>query len=148
MKITSTVDIACTRDRVWRLLTEPERIREWNTDLIRDETLTEGPVGVGTKSRMLIREGAKEVWYDGEILEYQQPEVLTMQLTGGSLGSGPMTIRYGVSGTDGALTVRFDSDWTAHGLVLRLMEPLIALMARRNAKGAMHRLKEVAESAS
>ncbi|MDH3732690.1 MAG: SRPBCC family protein [Gemmatimonadota bacterium] len=146
MKITRSVTIDTTRERLWFFLTDQEAIKRWNTDIISDEVLTEGPLGVGTRSRIMIREGSREVEYANEIIEYDEPDRLSIRLTGGSLGDGPMTIHYVVSGSNGALDVRFDSDWEAHGVVLKLLSPLLTLMGRRNARRVMSRLKEVAES--
>ena len=146
MRIIRSVIVDATREHVWQLLTDHDQIKRWNTDVISDEVLTEGPVGPGTRTRILIREGSKQVAYDNEILEYEEPDRLGMRLTGGSLGEGPMTIRYTVSDRDGHLVVKFDSEWFGRGVMLKLMTPLITLMGHLNARRVMQRLKEVAEA--
>ena len=146
MRITRSIGVACSRDRMWFLLTDVEQIQRWVAEILDQEDLTDGPIGPGTRSRVLVREGSKEVWYDHEILMYDEPDHLEFQLAGGSLGAGPMTVGYRVTGEDGRLAVHYRADWKPHGLVLTFMTPLITIMASRNARGAMERLKELAES--
>ena len=66
---------------MWFLLTDLEQLKRWNTDIISDEPLTEGPPGPGTRSRVLIREGSKTVEYENEILVWDEPHFLEFRLT-------------------------------------------------------------------
>lgn len=146
MRIQRSIEVRCSQEHMWFLLTDPEQLKRWNTDIVREERDSD-EIGVGSRSRVLIREGAKEVWYENEILVYDEPSALTLQLRGGNLGDGPMSVAYTNRpiGPD-AVEVTFTSEWAAVGLLLKLLSPIISMAARGNAQRAMERLKAVAES--
>jgi uncharacterized protein YndB with AHSA1/START domain len=63
MMIERTADLPAPPARIWTLLTEPAQVARWITELVSDEPTTPPPHGVGTTTRMKIREGARVVEY-------------------------------------------------------------------------------------
>src|SRR5688572_8502573 len=94
MHLERTIDITGSPDRVWALLTEPDQVSRWITELVSDDPTTPPPIGVGTATRMKIREGSRIVDYETEILAYRPSSELALVMRGGSLGREPMRISY------------------------------------------------------
>jgi hypothetical protein len=57
-----------------------------------------------------------------------------------------MRVGYRLSPANGRTTLNYSSDRQAHGLMLKLMLPLIIFMSRRKSRGSLQRLKALAES--
>ena len=145
MKSDDTVLLKTTPAELWPLLVEHENIRRWNPEIVSEQALTPGPPGVGSRSSVQIREGSRVVEYVSEVLTFEPEEQLVIQLTGGSLGAGPMVITYSITPGEGHVTLRVQSQWQPVGLLLRLLAPLFAILGRRNSKAAMQRLRKIAE---
>jgi uncharacterized protein YndB with AHSA1/START domain len=146
----NTIELRTTPEHLWPLLVDPAQIRRWNPEVVRDEPLTPGPPGVGSTSAVWIREGRREVRYESEVLTFDPLERLVIRLTGGSLGEGPMLVSYAVSPSSSAdhLTLRVTGSWQPVGWVLRLLAPLLGILARRNSRAALERLRQLAEAES
>ena len=61
MKFEREIDIAASPETLWPLLSEGEQIKRWTPEMISDERLTPDPVGVGSASRVRVKEGSREV---------------------------------------------------------------------------------------
>ena len=61
MHIERTIEIDVAPAILWTLLTETEQVKRWVPELIDDVPLTDPPLRAGSASRMLIREGSREV---------------------------------------------------------------------------------------
>ena len=70
---------------------------------------------------------------------------LTIELSGGSLGKNAMQVAYVLTETSIGTSLHYASSWRPSG-VLWLLAPLIAKVARGNARKALDRLKQLAES--
>ena len=84
--------------------------------------------------------------YTSEVVAVEPRTYLEIELKGGGLGAGPMRVAYRLSADGGRTTLYCSSDWQPHGLMPKLMSPLIALMSRRNSRTCLERLKVPAES--
>ncbi len=145
MNTETSLLLRTTPEKLWPLLVEPDNIRRWNPDVVNHKPLTSGPPAVGSKSAVQIREGSRLVEYVSEVITFEPGELLVIQMTGGSLGAGPMTVSYSITPGDECLTLRVTGQWKPVGLLLRLLAPLFGVLARRNSKAAMERLKGIAE---
>lgn len=145
MLVTKTIHINMPPERLWPVLVEAAHIERWMPSLVSDEPISTGPTRVGYQSKMKIREGKNVVAYTSEITVYEPVSHLAMRLTGGNLGEGPMQVHYRLTPQEGGTQLKYESHWTAHGLLLKLMSPLIGLMSRFNANEEMKRLKAYAE---
>lgn len=145
MHIIRTVNIDAPSELIWELLTDVEQIKRWTPSLISDEPLTDGPTQVGQISKMKIKEGSKVVAYESEIASYQPTTHLGIILRGGSLGTGPMHVDYQITPKADGIVMTYTSRWEAHGLMLKLMSPIITKMANNNVTETMNQLKSLAE---
>jgi uncharacterized protein YndB with AHSA1/START domain len=140
MKIERTIDLEATPARVWTLLTEPDQIKRWITELVDDVPTTPPPHAAGTRTRMTIREGSRTVEYSTEILVFELHRELVLEMRGGSLGAHPMRISYRLEPHAGATRLTYRSSWRPSGVLLRLLLPLIILIGRRNLRRSLRQL--------
>ena len=73
MNIDHTVTIAATAESIWPLLTDPERSKEWNPDVVESTPRSNGPPQPGLISDVKIREGGRVVDYQEEITALEPP---------------------------------------------------------------------------
>src|SRR5688572_7133956 len=132
MLLERTVDLAAPPARIWALLTDPEQVARWITEIVSDEPVTPPPVGVGTTTRMKMREGSRVVEYATEILAYTPERELEIEMRGGSLGAEPMRVSYRLSELGAATRLVYRSTWRPRGILLWLLLPLIIVMGRFN----------------
>ena len=144
MLLERTIDLTAPPARIWTLLTEPEQIKRWITELVSDEPLTPPPIGVGTKTRMKIREGSRVVEYATELVAFTPLNELAIEMRGGSLGAEPMRVSYLLSDLGSSTRLVYRSSWRPRGVLLTLLLPLIIVVGRRNLRRSLGRLAELA----
>ncbi|MEM7355617.1 MAG: SRPBCC family protein [Acidobacteriota bacterium] len=146
MRIEHSIETRATPESLWNLLTDPEQIKQWIPELISDEPTTPGQEGVGTKTRMRLKEGSKIVEYSSEITTFTPPQRLGLRLTGGHLGASPMEVEYRFSQVERGTAVHYTSTWQPRGLLLRLLSPLLTAVSKRNIRAQFQRLRSLAEA--
>jgi hypothetical protein len=120
-------------------------MKKWNPTIVSEEATSSGEPGVGFKSKVMIKEGSNINEYDSEISSYLPGQQLGIILRGASLGKGPMKVDYYLLEEKGETVLRYESRWEPHGIMLKLMSPIITIMARKNVDDVMGRLKKLAE---
>ena len=141
MIINKSILLNCNPEKLWQWITEFDLIQEWNTTLIKEEVNSEDEPGPGFKSKVLIREGKKEIWYESEILEYESEKKLIMMLKGGNLGKSPMKLEYQIKSHPNGTELSYTNTWKPSELMLKLLHPLIKKMATKNMEGVLSTLK-------
>ena len=145
MYILKKTHIKTSPEQLWDLLTETEKMKRWNPTIISEEPLSSGEPGVGFKSIVRIKEGSSINEYENEISSYDPVNHLGIMLRGGNLGQGPMNVDYHLIELTDGTELTYESRWEPYGIMLKLMSPLITMMARRNVEDVMGRLKKLAE---
>ncbi len=145
MHITHEEVYAVSQDRLWELLTEFEELQKWSSSVLSDTPITDGEPGPGFRTKMVIQEGKSQVEYESEILEYDPKSHLVLQLRGGNLGKGPMTLTYDLIPEGNATRLRYQTEWPPVGIMMKLMHPIITKMSRKNVAEQMESLRRVAE---
>lgn len=147
MRIERKVKLAASQERVWHLLTDEESLKAWNPDIVEIRPLSpkESPPlpEVGERSIMIIKEGSGTAEYESEIIESIPNRKLSISLHGGSLGVNPMIVNYELETHDGATGLTYSSKWQPSGFFLRVLTPLISIMARKNIDLSMERLRKL-----
>jgi carbon monoxide dehydrogenase subunit G len=140
MRIELTVEISRPPEAVFELLSDIERLSEWQTSAV--EAHTEGPLAEGSRVREKRRLLGREVDTELEVVAYEPPKRLTLR----SLG-GPVDFRVDHELTErgGGTVLRFVAEAQPGGL-LRLTEPVLARTAKQEFRQDFDRLKELLES--
>ena len=141
MEITKKISLPCSSTVVWQWITEFDKIQKWNPTVLQEEILSSGQPGPGFKSKILLKEGKKELWYDSEITDYTPEKSLHMVLRGGNLGSAPMYLDYEIKEEMGKTELTYYNRWQPKGLMMKLLHPMIKKMADKNAGEVMRLLK-------
>ena len=140
MRIELTVEISRPPEAVFELLSDIDRLSEWQASAV--EAHTEGPLAEGSRVREKRRLLGREVDTELEVVAYEPPKRLTLR----SLG-GPVDFRVDHELTErgGGTVLRFVAEAQPGGL-LRLTEPLLARTAKQEFRQDFDRLKELLES--
>ena len=142
MEISKSVTLKTTPDNLWIWLTEMDKLQQWNPSIVKEELISDGPARSGFLSKMLLKEGNKEVWYDSEILTYQPTDLLIIQLSGGSLGKSPMRVEYELKNLGEKVQLTYRNFWKPVGFFLWLMHPIIKSVSAKSIETSLGRLKE------
>ncbi len=146
MNIKKTNTFNCDAAELWSWLVEFEKIKKWNCSIIDKQDVSTGQASPGFKSKMLLKEGKKSVWYDSEILEYNPPSNLKMELRGGSLGKSPMFVEHHLKQNGGQVTHEYVVNWEPKGFLLKLFHKSIAKASSKNMDNEIITLRENLEN--
>ena len=103
---------------------------------------SEGPIGLGTTFRDVVRVMGLRLESTYEIVEYEPSRSLAIKIL---KGQAPFTARWTFTNVDGGTELGFSADVYPTGL-LRLIQPLLQLRLQRQFEGNSNRLKEILES--
>lgn len=146
MYILKSIQIDCKKEELWSWLTEFEKLKKWNKTIIKEEHITQDEVKIDYKTKVLIREGNRETWYNNEIMAYRPYELLRIALSGGTLGTNPMIVEYVITKKNNQLKLTLESKWKPSGFMLKLFYPLIKIKATKNTLEVLQELKNQIEN--
>ena len=82
MKITYSMEIKTTPEKVWYWLGTPERAMMWQTNVSKTEILQRTPNWIGTTFRETIEENGSGTEMEGVVTDYKENQGLAMHLSG------------------------------------------------------------------
>jgi carbon monoxide dehydrogenase subunit G len=140
IRIELTVEIGRTPGDVFDLLSDVERLPEWQTSAV--EAHTDGPLAQGSRITEKRRLLGREVDSELEVVAYEPPKRLILRSLGGPV---KFTVDHELA-TQGAgtrLTLVAEAE---PGGLMRLTGPMIARTAEQQFRQDFDRLKELLES--
>jgi uncharacterized protein YndB with AHSA1/START domain len=140
IRIELTVEIARAPEEVFELLSDIERLPEWQASAV--EAHTEGPLAEGSRVTEKRRRLGREVDTELEVVAYEPPRRLTLRSLGGPVN---FTVDHELVAQGGGTQLRFLAEAQPGGL-LRLTEPVLARTAEQEFHRDFDRLKELLES--
>jgi carbon monoxide dehydrogenase subunit G len=147
VRIETVTEIACTPERLWPFLEEPEKQKLWMKGLLENTRSGEGP---GSTFHMKIKEGGRVAEYDGEVTDRDPPRHLAVRLRGGAMPAGMVVnVDYRLTDLHGRTRLDYAAQMTSDrrlSLFLRLLMPLIRLFGKRQLKRFLKKLKQLAEA--
>lgn len=145
MEIQKSIIIDCKKEKLWIWLTEFEKLKIWNKNIVEEQHISNGEVKKGYKTKVLIKEGKGENWYNNEILEYERNNLLRIALSGATLGKNDMTVEYLIKKKGEYAELFIKSHWKPSGLILKLFYPIIKIKATKNTEEVLLELKQQIE---
>lgn len=147
MNVSLTTAIAVAPAKLWPWIVEPERMKQWMRGLESVEPLDGGGQRVGSRSRMVIREGGRAASYDVEVTEHTPERLLAIVIRAAHWKGLEMTCRYELVPQAGALT-RLDYACAARTerTLWKILGFLFGWLARLQVKTFMRTLKKLAEA--
>jgi uncharacterized protein YndB with AHSA1/START domain len=143
--IVTSAEIAQPPDDVFRYVTDPSRLAEWQESVVSSRSQESGPPRVGTRVVQTRRMGRREQTMTSEITEIDPPTSWAVRGV-----DGP--VRGMVKGTvepldDGARSrVTIELDFEGHGVGKLLVPLVVRRQAQRQMPTNMEKLKERLES--
>ena len=115
-----TIHIACPVEKVFAFLADAKYLRAWQSNLIENQQLAEGPVRVGTQFRELRRTGPRQSEIRAEITAYE----LNKRFATKTLTKPQVTVDYALESEAGGTRLNYKFVMLTSG-IMRLLEPLI-----------------------
>ncbi len=130
-------------DEVFEFVHDATKDTMWQTTLVESQTLTEGPVRVGTKVREVRRFLSVRQELTRELTEYKPATKSSFRTVSGPV---PMTGAYILEQVDSATKLTATGELDAHGF-FKLAEPVFAQMAGRELEASLGHLNDLLEAA-
>ena len=113
--------------RAFEYLADFTTVAEWDPGIVESTRLDGGPLGVGSRFRVVSQSGSRRIPFVYEVVAYDPPRSITLVGDSRRLHSvDEITVRQG----DGGSTVCYDADLTLRG-PLRFLSPLLGLPFRK-----------------
>jgi uncharacterized membrane protein len=126
---------------VWEFFLKSENVPKWALDLSEARYITEGPIGVGTKSYWTQTFLGIDMSSTQEIYEFEPYKVIAFKSISGPF---PMTLRYTFNTRpEGTLVTAFLE--AEPGGFFKLGEPLLNPIVTRHFKNSLENLKDLVE---
>lgn len=142
--ITYSMDIDAPIERVFPFIDEEEKTKLWIEELVGNTYVgTVDPNDpVGAKFKQRLKEGGRIAEYDGEVLAYQKPNLLSIRL-GNKMFSVDVTYR--LSEIPNGTRFDYTCQQTYHSFLAQMLGTLFSGFMKRVFRKQMRKLKEVAE---
>jgi uncharacterized membrane protein len=143
--IVQSVEIARRPEEVFAYLSDFSNATEWQENLISADVEGEGPLGVGSRIRMVRRIGRSERPMTNEVIEHNPPKSFAFRgIDGPVRAKGRGTVEPVGDGTRSRFTMELDFD--GHGIGKLLVPLMVKRQARTDVARSQARLKERLES--
>jgi uncharacterized protein YndB with AHSA1/START domain len=127
-------------EQVFAFLVDPEKLTMWQSNLMKAEQLTPGPVRLGSRFREVRRLGRKETEVQAEVSAFERNQRL-----GTKTSTKPdVRINYSLDPEPGGTRLSFQFVMLTTGLMW-ILEPMISSSIRRQSAADFAKLKELLE---
>ena len=128
-------------EKVFAYLADARNLHSWQSDLIENEQLTEGPIRVGTRYREVRQTGPRKSNIQAEITTFEPNKSFSTR----TIPGGQATVRYAFDSEQGGTRVTYQFALQTSGFT-RLMEPLLASSIKKDAEADFQKLKHILEN--
>ena len=128
-------------DQVFDFLMDTSKLSTWQSNLIKSEPLTEGPLHTGSRFREVRRINNKETEIQGEITALEPNKRLETKTT-----TGPQAmVSYSLAPEQRGTRLSYKFSLVTSGL-MRLLEPMIASSIKKDTEADFKTLKRILEN--
>lgn len=140
-----SITIQAPPERVFPYLEEGDKLTQWVGMMSKSESLTGDAPGVGHKFRdTYLMQGGKTMEAIGEIVGYEKDKFLKAEMI---CDGFDMVVEYHLRPENGQTRLDFHSESTYKGnWLVKLMAPLITMIAQRQLKKDLAKLKSLVEA--
>jgi len=128
-------------EQVFSFLMDTGKLSTWQSNLIKMEQLTEGPLRAGSRFREVRRLGRRETEIQGEITAFEPNKRFETK----TLTKPQVTVSYSFEAEAGGTLLKHKFVMLTSGL-MRLLEPLIASSIKKESELDFETLKRVLEN--
>jgi uncharacterized membrane protein len=144
MRVAASTQIAVPIEKVWSIVSDPERALTFMSGITRWEVASDAPTGLGARYRMLLRVGSAEVGGLIEIVEWCEPTDLAWTSVMGIDQRGRFRLRETSAGRT-RVELRLAYGVAGAGLTGWLAERIAAPTVRGHVRRTVQQLKRLAE---
>ncbi len=137
-----TIHLNCPVNQVFAFLADSKNLRNWQSNLIENEQLTEGPVRVGTNFREVRRTGPRQSEIRAEVTVYDE---VNKRFGIKTVTKPQVTINYALESEAGGTRIYYKFVMLTNGM-MRILEPLLAGSIKKDTDLDFQRLKHILES--
>jgi hypothetical protein len=124
----TTLDATASPEAAFDYLAEFSNAKHWDPGVVDGENLDPGPVGPGSRFRLVARFLGRDVPLEYRVAELDRPRRVVLEAEDGAVRSVD-EIR--VAKVDGTTRVTYEADLRLRGPFGRVLDPLLALVFRR-----------------
>lgn len=128
-------------EQVFAFLMDSSKLSTWQSNLIKLEPLTEGPLRTGSRFREVRRLGRREAEIQGEITAFEPNKRFETK----TLTKPQVTVSYAFEAEDGGTRLKHKFVMLTSGL-MRLLEPMIASSIKKESESDFETLKQILEN--
>jgi uncharacterized protein YndB with AHSA1/START domain len=139
------IDVKASRERVFALLTELDRLPEWATIVVETRDVSELPLRAGCTFRQTVRVMGRELESEWKVTELEPERLIAYEAT--SPGGGSLAMKQSLVLQTGGTRVVLEIDYELPGGILGELLDRAVVEARneREAERSLRRLKAIAE---
>jgi len=128
-------------EQVFAFLMDTGKLSTWQSNLIKTEQITAGPLRAGSRFREVRRLGRRESEIQGEITVFEPNRRFETK----TLTKPQVTVSYSFEAEDGGTRLKHKFVMLTTGL-MRLLEPLIAGSIKKESASDFETLKRILEN--
>ncbi|MDQ3004743.1 MAG: SRPBCC family protein [Chloroflexota bacterium] len=136
-----TIHLKRPVEQVFAFLADYQNLRTWQSNLLENEQLTEGPLRVDTRFREVRRTGPGQSEIQAEITDFESNKRFGTR----TITKPQVTVSYSLEGENGGTRLNYKFVMLTSGM-MRLLEPLIAGSIRKDTNLDFQKLKHILES--
>ena len=136
-----TIHLKRPVEQVFAFLADYQNLRTWQSNLIENEQLTEGPLRAGTRFREVRRTGPGQSEIQGEITDFEPNKRFSTK----TITEPQVTVTYFLEREDHGTRLRYKFIMLTSGM-MRLLEPLIAGQIKKGTDQDFQKLKQILDS--
>lgn len=144
MRVGASLVIAAAPERVWAIVSEPERALSFMSGVTRWEVVSEQPTGLGARYRVLLRVGSAEIGGLIEVVEWDRPRELAWTSVTGIDQRGRWRLRDAGQGRT-RVELRLAYGVAGSGLTGWIAERIAAPTVTGHLRRTLRRLKRIVE---
>jgi uncharacterized membrane protein len=144
MRVAAQTHIAAPIEKVWSIVSDPERALTFMSGMTRWEVAGDKPTGLGARYRMLIRVGSAEVGGLIEVVEWEEPYELAWTSVTGIDQRGRYRLREARSGFT-RVELRLAYGVAGSGLFGWIAERFAAPIVGGHLRRTLQQLKRIVE---
>ena len=144
MRVGASVVIAAAPERVWAVVSDPERALSFMSGVTRWEVASDEPTGLGARYRILLRVGSAEIGGLVEVVEWDRPRELAWTSVTGIDQRGRWRLRHAGTGLT-RVELRLAYGVAGSGLTGWIAERIAAPTVTGHLRRTLRRLKRMIE---
>ena len=135
-----TIHINRPVEQVFTFLADTKNLRSWQSGLVENEQLTEGPLRVGSRFREVRRTGPRNSEIQAEMTVFEPNKRFATK----TLTKPQVTVSYTFDNENGGTRITYKFVMITSGF-MRLLEPLIAGSMKKDSDSDFEKLKHMLE---